>query len=73
MELMGLMGWMGIVDSSVLLVVSVWAVWWLRVVAVRSWLVILSRSVMAVSLVVSPWLLVWMVMGVVSLTVSWMV
>ena len=73
MGLTGLMGLMGIEDSLLLLVVSVWVVWWLRVVAVRSVVFVFSRSVMVVSLVVSPVSLVWIRMVVVSLSVSWRV
>ena len=64
------MGLMGIVDSLVLLVVSVWVVWWLRVVAVRSVVFVFSRLRVVVSLVVSPDSVVWIVMVVVSLMVS---
>jgi len=64
------MGLMGVVVVSLLLAVSVWVVWWLRVVAARSVFFIFSRSVTAVSLVVSPSVLVWMVIVVVSRTVS---
>ena len=71
--LMGLMGLMGIVVSSLLLVVSVWVVWWLRVVAARSVVLIFSRSVVVVRRVVSPSLLVWMSIVVVSRIVSWRV
>ena len=70
--LMGLMGLMGVV-VSVCFSVAVWVVWWLRVVAVRSEEVIFSRSRVVVSLVVSPSLLVWMVIVVVSRMVSWRV
>ena len=68
------MGEMGLVVVVSLEVdwVSVWVVAWVWR-AVRSWLVILSRSVVVVILVVSPSVLVWMVIVVVSRTVSWTV
>ena len=68
--LMGLMGLMGVVVVSVCFSVEVWVVWWLRVVVVRSVLFIFSRSRVVVSFVVSPSLLVWMRIVVVSLIVS---
>ena len=71
--LMGLMGLMGVVVVSLLLAVSVWVVWWLRVVAARSVVLIFSRSRLVVRRVVSPISLVWMVIVVVSRTVSWRV
>lgn len=52
--------------------VPVWVELWVWR-AVRSWLVILSRSVRVVILVVSPVSLVWMVIVVVSRMVSWTV
>ena len=54
-----------VVDSLEVDWVSVWVVAWVWR-AVRFWVVILSRSVMVVSLVVSPSVLVWMVIVVVS-------
>ena len=60
------MGDVGVVEVDSLVVAWVWR-------AVRSWLVILSRSVRVVILVVSPSVLVWMVIVVVSCTVSWTV
>ena len=67
------MGLMGVVVVSVCFSVEVWVVWWLRVVAVRSREVIFLRSRVVVRRVVSPSLLVWMVIVVVSLMVSWRV
>ena len=51
--LMGWMGLMGVVVVSLLLAVSVWVVWWLRVVAARSVVLIFSRSRLVVRRVVS--------------------
>ena len=75
---LGLMGWMGkmglvVVDSLVVLSVAGGVVWWLRVVAARSREVIFSRSRLVERQMVSPSLLVWMVIVVVSRTVSWTV
>ena len=67
--LMGLMGLMGVVVFSVLLVVSIWVMWW-EWSAVRSLFFIFSRSVVEMRRVVSPSLLVWMRMVVVSRRVS---
>ena len=68
------MGEMGLVEVDSLEVdwVSVWVLAWVWR-AVRSWFVILLRSVRVVILVVSPSVFVWMVIVVVSRTVSWTV
>ena len=74
---LGLMGWMGkmglvVVDSLVVLSVSDWVRWWVWS-EVRSREVIFSRSRLVERQMVSPSLLVWMVIVVVSRTVSWTV
>ena len=71
---LGVMGWMGemegvVVVSLVVLVVSDWVRWWVWS-EVRSRDVIFSRSVVVVSLVVSPVSLVWTRIVVVSRMVS---
>ena len=71
--LMGLMGLMGEeVVSLVVLSVSDWVRWWVWSEA-RSREIIFSRSRLVVRRMVSPSLLVWMVMVVISLIVSWRV
>ena len=69
--LMGVVGRMGVVlvVSLVVLSVAVWVVWW-EWSAVRSREVDFSRSRVVVMRVVSPSLLVWMVIVVISLIVS---
>ena len=71
--LMGLMGLMGEEEVSlVVLSVSDWVRWWVWS-EVRSREIIFSRSRLVVRRVVSPVSLVWMVIVVVSRTVSWTV